>query len=261
MLTIAMANQKGGVGKTTATRNFARSAALLHLRCLVADHDPQGNLTTALATPDMPAGVAGVADALSARVDDQLKDVLVPTIWSGVTLAPTSEDDDVLESVRDELVVAGAGREGRLRAQLAELEDDYDLVLIDTRPALDQLTINALVAADTVVIVTNPELFSANGIGKLNRTIETVREHYNPALLVGGLLINYHEAGNTILSKHWVDEIKQSGLPLLEPPIPRHTWIGSATQQGVALDEVSAAGAAVQSIYTQHLRTLMGDLA
>lgn len=259
MLTIAVANQKGGVGKTTTTYNLARSASLLRLRCLVADLDPQGNLTTALALPDMPGDIAGVADALSARVDDQLKDVLVPSIWPHVTLAPTSEDDDVLESIRDELVVAGAGREGRLRAQLADLEDDYDLVLIDCRPALDQLTINALVAADSVAIVTNPELFSANGIGKLNRTIEAVREHYNPALQVGGVLINYHETGNTILSRHWVDEIKQAGLPLLEPPIPRHTWIGRATQQGLALDELDAAGAAVQSIYTQHLRTLMGD--
>ncbi len=259
MNVISACNQKGGVGKTTTVRNLARAASQGGRRVLVIDADPQGNLTSALGVQDMPEDVAGVADALSQRSPQTLTDVIVPTIWEGVDLAPTS--GDTLEAVRDELVIAGPGREARLRGQIHALGERYDLVLIDTRPSLDQLTINALVASDGVLIITNPELFAINGIEKLNRTIITVREHYNPNLTLVGVLINHHESATTIQSRHWVEEIDESGLPVLAPAIPRHTWISRATATQEALDELGTDGQAVAKIYDHHLSTMIGALA
>lgn len=253
---VALTNQKGGVGKTTTTRNMARAAQQQGRRVLLVDADPQGNLTETIGADGLPADVAGLADALSSRADATVGDVIVSTIWENVDLVPAG--GDVLEAVRDELVVAGAGRESRLRKGLEPVLSSYDVVLIDCRPALDQLTINALTAADVAAIVTNPELFSANGIARLLASVEAVREHYNPGLRIGGVLINHHEQAGTIQSRHWVSELQAAGLPVLEPAIPRHTWIGSANAQGVALDELGPAGLAVGEIYAAHLTTLIG---
>lgn len=256
MKVLATCNQKGGVGKTTTARNLARASIQQGYRTLAIDLDPQGNLTSVLAHEEMPQDVTGVADALSERATESLADVIVPTIWEGLDLAPTV--GDALDAVRDELVVAGAGRESRLRRALEPLRDRYDVVIIDCRPALDQLTVNGLVAADTAVIVTNPDLFSANGIAQLKRTIETVREHYNRALLVGGVVINHHEQANTIQARHWTAQIRAAGLPVLEPAVPRHTWIGTAAARGTALDELGPDGQAIANIYSGYLTTLIG---
>ncbi len=259
MRVIALTNQKGGVGKTTTTRNLARAGQQLGRRVLVVDADPQGNLTDALGAEDLPADVAGLADALSSRSAASIADVIVPSIWQGVDLVPAG--GDVLENVRDELVVAGAGRESSLRRGLQPVLEQYDIVLIDCRPALDQLTLNALTAADVAAIVTNPDLFSANGIAKLRLTIEAVRDHYNPKLRIGGVIVNHHEAATTLQTRHWLDELAGAGLPLLDPAIPRHTWIGAANAQGVALDELGPHGHAVGEIYAKHLAALMGEQA
>lgn len=244
-------------GKTTTTRNLARAGQCQGRRVLVVDADPQGNLTDALGAEDLPADVAGLADALSKRSPATVAEVVVPSIWDGVDLVPAG--GDVLEGVRDELVVAGAGRESWLRRGLEPLLDSYDVVLIDCRPALDQLTLNALTAADVAAIVTNPELFSANGIAKLRLTIDAVREHYNAQLRIGGVIINHHESSSTLQTRHWLDELAAAGLPLLEPAIPRHTWIGSANARGVALDELGPHGEAVGEIYGKHLTSLIGE--
>ena len=148
---LAYCNQKGGVGKSTTVYHHARAAILDGQRVLVIDADPQGNITSVL-TEDMQEGDVGVADALSSRSSDTLADVLVPGIWEGLTVAPTVGDN--LADVRNELVISSEpGRESRLRAQLAAIQTEYDLVLIDCGPAIDPLTISALTAADAVVIV------------------------------------------------------------------------------------------------------------
>ncbi len=114
---LALCNQKGGVGKSTTLFQLARAAVLAGRRVLAVDNDPQGNLTSNITAEEVDAEQAGLADVLSTRADDTMRDVIVPGLWPGLDVVPTSGAS--LGNVRDELVIAGAGREVRLREALA----------------------------------------------------------------------------------------------------------------------------------------------
>ena len=162
-LVLAVCNQKGGVGKTTTTFHLARAAITDGLRVLVVDADPQGDLTSVTVDEDnLIEGQVGLADVLSDRSDEHIRDVIVPGIWPGLDVVPTT--GEALEGVNNELVIAGAGREQRLRTALGEVIDDYDVILIDCPPSLGMLTTNALVAADQALIVTAPRSEAADGV-------------------------------------------------------------------------------------------------
>lgn len=254
---LALCNQKGGVGKSTTAFHLARSAVMKGHRVLVVDADPQGNITSVL-TDDLADDQAGLADVLSTRAPDTIAEVAVDGIWSGLTVVPTV--GETLGVVRDELVVAGAGREARLRDALHLVEEDYDLVLIDCAPSLDTLTINGLTAANGVVVVTQSKLWSANGLAKLLDTIAAVRAHYNPQLSVAGVLVNQHEA-RTIGGTHWAEQIQEAtearALPLLQPAVPKRAIIADATESAQGLDELGADGAELVAIYDGYLKLLM----
>lgn len=259
---IALCNQKGGVGKSTSAFHLARAGIRAGRRVLLADLDPQGNVTSIAAAEDaVTEGQAGLADALSARVPDTLRDVIVPGVWPGLDVVPTA-DYGALASVRDELVIAGAGREGRLRAALAPVVDDYDLILIDCGPSLDLLTINALTAADAVLIVTEPKLFSATGLAQLLSTVASVKEFYNPRLDIAGVLVNRHEE-RTISGQTWAEDVSSAmesrGIRLLSPFIPRRVVISDAAEAARGLDEWgNDDAAALGQIYSDHLATIEG---
>lgn len=257
---LALCNQKGGVGKSTTTFHLARAAVRAGRRVLVVDNDPQGNLTSIAAAEAVDEDQAGLADALSSRAPETIRDVIVPGVWPGLDVVPTS--GVTLGYVRDELVIAGAGREGRLRQALAQVAEDYDLVLIDCAPSLDQLTINGLTAADAVVVVTESKLFSANGLSQLLDTIDNVRQYYNPQLTVAGVIVNKHEE-QTVSGRTWLDELGQAaegrGLRLLAPVVPKRVVISDAAEAARGLDEWgSAEAAALGAIYTDHLTAIEG---
>ncbi|MDA3145788.1 AAA family ATPase [Leucobacter sp. UCMA 4100] len=254
---LALCNQKGGVGKTTSTFHLARAAVLEGLRVLVIDADPQGNITTVLGD-GISEDTAGLADALSDRSAATLAQVIVPGIWDGLSVVPTT--GETLGVARDELVLSGAGRESRLRRELENVRAEYDLILIDCAPSLDQLTINSLTAADAVVIITQSKLFSANGIAKLLGTIDLVREHYNPALEIAAFLVNQHEA-RTIGGAHWADQIsaaaEQRSVTVLAPPVPKRIVISDAMESTQGLDEWGSETRELVEIYEGYIRALM----
>ncbi len=257
---LALCNQKGGVGKTTTAFQMARAAVRAGRRVLLVDADPQGNLTSVAAAEPVAEDSAGLADALSSRAPETVPEVTVPGVWPGLDLVPTA--GTTLDSVRDELVIAGAGRERRLSLALASAREAYDLILIDCAPSLDQLTINALAAADGVVVVTHTKLFSSNGLSQLLDSIEDVRRYYNPALRVAGILVNQHEAG-TVSGSTWLDELQTAagarGLTLLDPPIPKRVVISDATEAANGLDQWGGAEAvALGDLYSTHLATIEG---
>jgi chromosome partitioning protein len=258
---LALCNQKGGVGKSTTTFHLARAAVARGMRVLAVDNDPQGNLTSVAAATVVDDNQAGLADALSAHADDTLRDVVVDGVWPGLDIVPTS--GVTLGSVRDELVIAGAGREGRLREALVDVIEDYDLILIDCAPSLDQLTINGLTAADGVLVVTHSKLWSANGLAQLLDTIDSVRTYYNGGLTIAGVLVNQHEHG-TISGRTWMGELRQAAeareISLLEPPIPKRVIIADATEAARGLDEWGSVEATtLADLYAAHLSTLLGE--
>ncbi len=259
----ALCNQKGGVGKSTTAFHLARAAVLRGDRVLLVDNDPQGNLTSVTAAEDVSEDQAGLADALSARAPETLQDVIVAGIWPGLDLVPTV--GVTLGAVRDELVIAGAGREGRLHEALSEVIEDYDLILIDCAPSLDQLTINGLTAAGGVIIVTHSKLWSANGLAQLLDTISSVRQYYNPDLEVAGIIVNQHE-DRTLAGRHWLEELTaaadQRSLKVLNPPIPKRVAISDATEVAQGLDQLGTADAtALAALYDLHLSALKGEQA
>lgn len=258
MLTIALCNQKGGVGKSTTTYHLSRAAVLDGLKVLVVDLDPQGNITSSLALHPTGDDQAGVADVLSQRSQIPIADVTVPGLWEGVDLVPTS--GDALPVVRDELVVAGAGRESRLATALQTVANGYDLCLIDCPPSLDQLTINGLTATDIALIVTHSKLWSANGLARLLTSIEEIRRYYNSRLAIGGIIINNHERATTS-GHYWLnelsDEAEKRGLTIFDPPIPKRVAIADSVEASQPLEQwPTRDAAALATIYTDYLHAI-----
>lgn len=255
---VAFANQKGGVGKTVSTCNTSRAAAVQGLRVLAVDADPQGNLTTAIAGHPIGDGEVGLADVLSARGDETLENVIVPSVWEGVDLVPTT--GDALSLVDQELVVMRAGRESRLKDALSTVADKYDLILIDCPPAVNQLTINALAASDSVVIVSHAALWSLDGIAHLLENIQEVATYYNAGLSVAGLLINkFDKRKNSAQARkrELTSAAEAQGLYVFQPVIPDRVVISETAENGGALDLINDADAQrFAEIYSKYVTVL-----
>jgi len=258
---IASANQKGGVGKTTTVYHLARAAQQKGLRVLAIDIDPQGSLTSSLAKGDLEDSV-GLADVLSAQTQEPIESVLAPTIWEGVDLVPTT--GETLSFVRDELITTRMGRESKLKKAIQTLgEDRYDLILIDCPPSIDQLTINAMVAAHAVLIVTHASYYSLNGIAHLIANIEGIKEHYNPELCISGIVVNQYERhlnAPTARKMELSEAMEQHGITVFEPAVPKRTMIAETAENGQALDESgSEDNRQLVKIYDSYVSKLMGE--
>lgn len=254
--TVAIAMQKGGVGKTTSTVHLTRGAVLAGLRVLAVDLDAQANLTRALAKDPPSRAEVSIADALDPSGNCSLSDVLVPGLWDGVDLAPSTGAS--LVAGQDRVAAMTLGREARLRAILEPVRRDYDLVLLDCPPALGQLTVNALVAAQRILVVAEAEQFSLDGLGMLRDTVRGVQGSYNPSLEWAGVLINRWR--DTTTNKEVLAELVEHFTDA-EPwnyKVPVWTGVGDAVAAGVGLDEWPGARFRVLS---QQYRTWAEQLA
>lgn len=256
---LAVGNQKGGVGKTTTAINLIRAGVTLGLRVLAVDADPQGNLTKTLAPEYQGSGLErSLATVLDRTKNHSVLEVIVAAEWPGLDMVPGGSD--ALADTAQDLVVMKVGRESRLKRALAEIRGKYDLVVIDCPPSLDQLAINALTAADALVIVTEPGQFALDGLDRLLDTVELVREFTNPRLIVAGAIINGHSYTRRI--DRWCNDIRTAlgplGIPVLDPPVQRVTWIAEAQEAGVGLDEWPNPKAAVlHEAYTAKLTAVL----
>jgi len=184
---IAIANQKGGVGKTTTSVNLAASLGVLEKKVLLIDADPQANATSGLGI-DVEAVEIGTYQLLEHT--NSAKQAIVKTDTPNLDIIPAHID---LVAIEIELVDKEE-RENMLKKALEEIKDDYDFILIDRAPSLGLLTLNALTAADAVIIPIQCEYFALEGLGKLLNTIKSVQKIHNPELDIEGLLLTMYDS-------------------------------------------------------------------
>ncbi|MGD1256005.1 ParA family protein [Mycobacterium seoulense] len=221
---LTVANQKGGVGKTTTAVNLAAALALQGLKTLVIDLDPQGNASTALGITDRQSGTPSSYEVLIGEV--AVKDALRRSPHNERLFCVPATID--LAGAEIELVSMVA-RENRLRTALAELDDlDFDYVFIDCPPSLGLLTINALVAAPEVMIPIQCEYYALEGVSQLMRNIEMVKAHLNPRLDVSTVILTMYD-GRTKLADQVAEEVRRYfGSKVLRTVIPRSVKVSEA---------------------------------
>lgn len=220
---IAIANQKGGVGKTTTTINLGAYLAKGRKRVLIVDLDPQGNTSSGMGIDKQ----ALKGDMYNALVDgDPVQQIILKTPFHGVEVLPASP---VLAAAEIELVGA-SNREFRLAKALESIE--YDFILIDCPPSLGLLTVNGLVAADSVMIPVQAEFYALEGLSQLIQTIKRVKQGLNPKLNLLGVLMTMHN-GRTTLSTQVHDEVKRH-FPdkVFDTIIPRNVRLAEAPSFG-----------------------------
>lgn len=223
----ACTNQKGGVGKTTTVINLAAYLALSGTRTLVIDLDPQGNASTGLGA-DRRSPLT-MYDALINRTP--ISDIARPTAIPGLDLAPANP---TLAGAEIELVGVPA-REHRLAASLAEVDDTYERVLVDCPPSLGLLTVNALTAADGVLIPIQAEYYAMEGLGNLVNTIRRIRGSLNPRLEIEGVVITMFDR-RTRLSFQVADEVRRHlNGTVYDTVVPRSVRLSEAPSHGLPI--------------------------
>lgn len=247
---VAIANQKGGVGKTTTAVNLASSLALRGFRVLVVDLDPQGNATSALGI-DKRAVEHQTYHALMADVP--MADCTLPTEISGLYALPANID---LTGAELELVSVMA-RETRLKAAIKSVRGDYDFVFIDCPPSLGLLTINALTAADSIIVPLQCEYYALEGLSSLLNTVDLVRRSLNPRIRLAGILLTMFDRRNRLSFQVESDVRRHFGDLVYATAIPRNVKLSESPSHGkpASLYDYGCSGAAAYRALAEEVIT------
>jgi chromosome partitioning protein len=246
---IAIANQKGGVGKTTTAVNLAASLAIAERRTLLLDADPQGNATS---------GVGIAKETVELSLYDSLVEgqppgeaVLSISALPFLSVLPATQD---LVGAELQLVERG-GREAILRGILDQLQDSYDYIIVDCPPSLGLLTLNVLTATNGVVIPIQCEYYGLEGISQLLNTVRLVQQNFNPGLAINGVLLTMYDSRLNLCRQVAEDAKEYFGAKVFSTPIPRNVRLAEAPSFGkpILLYDVQSVGAKSYLAVTQEL--------
>lgn len=225
---IAIANQKGGVGKTTSTVNLAAALARLNKQVLMIDLDPQGNATVAIGVEKDELDTSAY-DVLVGET--KAKDALLDTYIENLDLIGSNSD---LTAAEVELLEESKGPK-KLRKALKKIRDEYDAIIIDCPPTLNMLTLNALTAADGIVVPVQCEYFALEGLSALMDTIEAVQMELNSELHIDGLLRTMHDRRNNLANDVSNELVAHFGMQVLQTIIPRNVRLAEAPSHGESI--------------------------